>query len=301
MPIYRIKDQKFEQLKQVPVAKEKHLQRLIEANLLELLDVYMLETEYVTTSGGRIDTLGMDRNGAPVIIEYKRNQNDTVINQALSYRKWLTAQKQEFFEMLLRKRLTKDVFNTIELDWKRPRIICIAESFNRFDIDTADVLLPVFRVELMTYRFYEGEIFQLEPLQIVSERESSSAGSPKANQEDVTTIQYSVEFHRSRGSSEIQALFDELRSRILAIGPHVIERAVQPYVGYRTSKNFAEVLVQKSALKLRLRGINDDPQHRASKVPDARGWVLNYEIFISSGQEVDYVMGLVEQSYNDVA
>jgi hypothetical protein len=143
MSLYRLLDRKFVPLKQRPVQKEKDLQRLVEPNLLELLDVHFLETEYSTTSGGRIDTLGVDRNGAPVIIEYKRNQNDNVINQALAYRRWLTAQKQEFFEMLIRKRLAKDIVTEIQLDWKRPRIICIAETFNRFDIDTADVLLPV--------------------------------------------------------------------------------------------------------------------------------------------------------------
>jgi RecB family endonuclease NucS len=109
MPLYRIVDEKFMPLKQPPLSKEKDLQRLVEPNLLELLDVHFLETEYSTTSGGRIDTLGIDRNGAPVIIEYKRKQNDNVINQALSYRKWLTAQKSEFFEMLIRKRLPEDI------------------------------------------------------------------------------------------------------------------------------------------------------------------------------------------------
>jgi RecB family endonuclease NucS len=109
MPLFRISDGKFQQLKPWLAAKEKHLQQLVETNLLECLDIHLLETEYSTTSGGRIDTLGVDRNGAPVIIEYKRNQNDNVINQALSYLKWLTAQKSDFFEMLMTRRLSKDV------------------------------------------------------------------------------------------------------------------------------------------------------------------------------------------------
>jgi hypothetical protein len=177
MPLYSIVDQKFIPLKQQPISKERDLQRLVESNLLELFDIHFLETEYSTTSGGRIDTLGVDRNGAPVIIEYKRKQNDHVINQALSYRKWLTAQKPELFEMLIRKHLSEDIVIDMELDLKNPRIICIAETFNRFDIDTADVLLPVFRVELMTYRVYENGIFYLEPLQLVSERQAGSVAS----------------------------------------------------------------------------------------------------------------------------
>ena len=175
MPLYRIVDKKFYALKPEPIQKEKDLQHLVEPNLLTLLDVHFIQTEYSTTSGGRIDTLGVDLNGAPVIIEYKRKQNDNVINQALSYRKWLTAQKPEFFEMLIRKHLSVEIAESIQLDWKHPRIICIAETFNRFDIDTADVLLPVFRVELMRYRAYEDGIFSLEPLQIVSESKTEAS------------------------------------------------------------------------------------------------------------------------------
>jgi len=70
---------------------------LIEENLLEVLDIRLLASEYVTTSGGRIDTLGINSNNVPVIIEYKRNKNDNVINQSLSYLKWLRSQKVEFF------------------------------------------------------------------------------------------------------------------------------------------------------------------------------------------------------------
>jgi RecB family endonuclease NucS len=78
MPLFRISDDKFTRLTPNIVGKEKDLQHLIEANLLEALDIHFLEREYATTTGGRIDTLGVDRNGAPTIIEYKRNQNDNV-------------------------------------------------------------------------------------------------------------------------------------------------------------------------------------------------------------------------------
>lgn len=304
MSLYRIVDSKFLPLKQRPIQKEKFLQQLVEPNLLELLDIHFLETEYSTTSGGRIDTLGVDRNGAPVILEYKRNQNDNVINQALSYRKWLTAQKPEFFEMLLRRRLSADVVDTIRLDWKRPRIICIAETFNRFDIDTADVLLPVFRVELMTYRIYEGEIFQLEPLQIAGERHVDSAMVPPGKGSDPTigSAEYSVEFHRSRGTPEVQALFDDLRARILALGPQVVERVVQPYIGYRASKNFAEVHIQKSTLRINLRPVEyNDPQERVVKIPETHKYTLDRQISFGSQTDLDYAMSLIEQSYNDVA
>ena len=53
---------------------EKSLQALFEKHLDKLLGVRFLATEYTTgkTHAGRIDTLGIDENNCPVIIEYKR-------------------------------------------------------------------------------------------------------------------------------------------------------------------------------------------------------------------------------------
>ncbi len=68
---------------------ERNLQELFEANLEEILSIIFLKHEHSTSFGGRIDTLGIDKNGSPCIIEYKKNQNDNVINQGLSYLRWL--------------------------------------------------------------------------------------------------------------------------------------------------------------------------------------------------------------------
>lgn len=68
---------------------EKSVQTLFERNLESLLGVRFLATEYVTTNGGRIDSLGLDENGSPVILEYKRATNENVVNQGLFYLDWL--------------------------------------------------------------------------------------------------------------------------------------------------------------------------------------------------------------------
>jgi hypothetical protein len=63
--------------------------------------------------------------------------------------------------MLMQQKLGKTVADTIKLDWKNPRVICIAESYSKFDIDTVEVV-PL-RIELYKYRFYDEGIFSLEP------------------------------------------------------------------------------------------------------------------------------------------
>lgn len=51
---------------------EKPLQTLIEANLETLLGIRFLASEYSTgkTHAGRIDSLGLDENSCPAILEY---------------------------------------------------------------------------------------------------------------------------------------------------------------------------------------------------------------------------------------
>lgn len=62
---------------------EKTLQTQIELNIEVLLGVRFLSSEYDTgsTHKGHIDSLGLDENNCPVIIEYKRDQSSILINQ----------------------------------------------------------------------------------------------------------------------------------------------------------------------------------------------------------------------------
>ena len=81
--LFRVANGAVDELQGRFVAVEKSLQVLIERHLQELLGVRFLASEYSTgkTHRGRIDTLGIDENGSPVIVEYKRAVNQNVINQ----------------------------------------------------------------------------------------------------------------------------------------------------------------------------------------------------------------------------
>ncbi len=52
-----------------------------------LLGIRFLASEYSTgkTHAGRIDTLGLDENDCPAILEYKRSTGENVINQGVLY------------------------------------------------------------------------------------------------------------------------------------------------------------------------------------------------------------------------
>ncbi|MBA4372010.1 MAG: hypothetical protein C0402_04020 [Thermodesulfovibrio sp.] len=297
MPLYKKIDGKYKKLKSVQLAKEKTLQEIVEGHLQEMLDMYFLETEYPTTFGGRIDTLAVDYSGAPVIIEYKLSKNENVINQALSYLKWLKAQKVDFFEMLVQKKLGKEIADKLKIDWKNPRVICIAESYSKFDIDTVEVV-PL-RIELLLYRHYENDIFALEQLTI---SESKPAPTPAVTpSEHMPPEENRVETLLAKATPETIALFEEMRQRILTLDEAIKEKATSIYMGYRVTKNFAEVYIQKNRVRMFLRPLDyEDPRGFVQQIPEGYSWTLNRSVYLSSMADLDYVMGLIEQSYKDV-
>lgn len=296
MPIFIVQNKKLTKLSSAPLLAEKALQTLVEQNLLEVLDLHFLATEYATTFGGRIDTLAVDVNGAPVIIEYKRGRNDNVINQGLSYLRWLKSQKQEFFEKLMADKLAPDVCKQIELDWKNPRVICIAESYSKFDIDTVEVV-PL-RIELWKYRFYQRDVFSLEPVNVP---ETVTAKANEARTVEAPQISADRSDHTEKSSHDISELYKELRERIMSLDEAVTEKQTKLYVAYRVANNFAEVMFGRNHLKIALRPVDyDDPRGLVEVIPESYNWSLDRRVYLRSADDLDYVMGLIEQSYRDV-
>ncbi len=302
MPVFKtIEGDSLKKLNVVQLSKERDLQRLVEKNLIETLGLQFLATEYTTTSGGRIDTLAVDADGAPVIIEYKKNRNDAVINQALSYLKWLKTQKPEFFQKLMIDKLGQKAFDEIGLDWKNPRVICIAESYSRFDLDTVHFVNT--RIELIRYRMYEDGVFSLDALNVLE----SATVTEEVKEEPKLTAKVeeestpAVDNFLSKCSPAVREMYEDLREQILALDEAIIEKPTTLYVGYKMSNNFADVHFQKSGLKVFLRPTDYvDPRSFVKQVSDGYGWKLNRYFQITSADDIGYVMGLIEQSYKDV-
>ena len=108
------------------MALEKSLQTVFERISSALIGVRFLASEFSTNEGGRMDTLGIDENNSPVVIEYKRSSNENVINQGLYYLDWLMGHRKDF-EWLVLEKLGAEVAKAV--DWSGPRLICIAGDF----------------------------------------------------------------------------------------------------------------------------------------------------------------------------
>ena len=132
---------------------------MFEANLETLLGVRFIATEFTTgdRQRGRIDSLGVDQDGTPVIVEYKKTSNENVINQGLFYLDWLVDHKGDF-TLAAQEELGTD----IEIDWSSPRLILVAESFSEYDKYAVNRIGA--NIQLWTYRRYGDDFLFLDSI-----------------------------------------------------------------------------------------------------------------------------------------
>lgn len=244
--LFRLSSTSATELVGTSVVIEKSLQNLMEGHLETFLGVRFLETEYSTgkVHGGRIDSLGIDENNSPVIIEYKRSLNENVINQGLFYLDWLLDHRAEFTLLAM-----KTVGNGIQhkIDWSGTRLICIAHDFTRYDEHAVSQIDR--NVELIRYRMYGSEFMLLE---LVNATTSAASNSASATPVKVggKAVYKTVTEYLSQAPQDLTDLFEELSSFLLALGDDITVKTTQVYFAFRRIKNFACVEVHPTAHKL---------------------------------------------------
>lgn len=154
MPLYEIKGYDVKRIKEEEVPKEKMIQKLFERNSLEFLNLHFLATEYQLTNMLRVDTIGIDRNRFPCIIEYKKTYAPGILSQGLSYLSWLLDHKETF-----EKEVAKKFPNTF-VRWENIRLIFVCAYFSAYDVDIVKVL--PYSVELIKYTYFENGTIYIE-------------------------------------------------------------------------------------------------------------------------------------------
>lgn len=264
----------------------------MELNLEVLLGIRFVASEFSTGEkhGGRIDTLGLDEAGNPVILEYKWDKSDSVINQGLFYLDWLVDHKGDFVVAA-----QKAFGPAIEVDWQAPRLIVVASSYTKYDSYAVNQLNV--NLELLRYQHYADGFFVLEtvnqPLSAKPIKKPPAVEKQKADQ----TI-YTLESHLARTPPTIQAAFMELRDLILALDG-VVEKANQKsQVTYRTTKSFAACAFNKTFVQVQFKGgltIND-PEHRAKDITSYQ-WGYQWACDLKDSADVPAVFALVHGAY----
>ncbi len=225
------------------VAIERSLQTMLERHLEEFVGVRFLASEYATgpTHGGRIDTLGIDENNCPVIIEYKRALNENVINQGLFYLDWLLDHKAEFI-LLVQNKINQEVSQNI--DWAGARLLCIAGDFTRYDEHAVKQINR--NIELIRYRRYGDNLLLLELVNAsIDNSESGTATEPRPRYSEATIIE-----KLERSSTVVKDRFENLKAFVLALGDDVQLKTLKFYFAFKRIKNFACIEIHPQTNKI---------------------------------------------------
>ncbi|MFC0844761.1 transporter [Streptomyces noboritoensis] len=208
---------------------EADVQRLVEAHMEVVLGVRFLASEYGTgpVHGGRVDSLGLDENNAPVIVEYKRATDPGVLSQGLFYLAWLVESGRAEFGDLVRERLGPAA--AAQVLWRAPRLILVAGDFTRYDLHAVRQLRH--SVDLVRYRLYGEEHIALETVASVAPR---AAGAVRRQRRRTPTT---VPAHGTGGAmAELSAVVDEV---LLGLGGDVSAVQRKQYRAYQRLRNFA--------------------------------------------------------------
>ena len=302
MPIYRInKEGVAYQIKSSSFLTERKLQKAFETNLETLLGIRFIGSEITTgdRQRGRIDTLGLDQDGYPTIVEYKKSRNENVINQGLFYLDWLVDHKGDF-AIAAHEKLGTDTF----IDWSHPRLVLIAEKFSVYDKYAVNRIGA--NIELWIYRRYGDDLFYLEPLYIPAQKEKKepSKTTTKSEEQLVEIDRYSIEDHHLHNrTDQIRELFEQLRQKIFSLADEgeIIEKANKTYIGYVYGKNFCEVRIQTNFLKLWIDIPYDDlndPYNLARDVSKIGHYGTGQvELKLINPEDVEKIIYLIEQAY----
>jgi predicted transport protein len=289
MPLYRIlpDGQAVRQVPRNEFANEAELHTFVENNLPELLGIRLIEREYPIPNG-RIDSLGLDEDRVPVIIEYKWKKDLSAIVQGLFYLDWVMKNKRPFGS-IVKDALGKDV----EVDWlTQPRLLIIAQDFDAKELAAINQMGP--RIELIKYSLYDG-LFGYEYVNIVDSKTRKPSQS-----EDKHTLEKLLE----KAAPDVREMFTKLRDRILAISDAVWEKVGGGFCDYRTVSTFAAVNVQKKQLKIFVKMGDEkpkDPRGICKPIPTNYGiGLLKTQFYITGPEDVEYAMTLIMQAYEYV-
>lgn len=283
---------------------EKQLQSLIEAQMPAFLGVRFLASEYTTgkTHKGRIDSLGLDENGCPVIVEYKRHSNENVINQGLFYLDWLLDHQAEF-RWLVMEKLGKDVAE--DIDWAGTRLLCIAADFTRYDQHAVQQIPR--NVELIRYKLFGDDLLLLELVNSVSVADATMAkvspAAPASEKPKSVSKDKTAEEQLAQAQPLIRELYDALAGYLLSLGDDVQEKHLKLYTAFRRLKNFACVIPYRDKLLVMLKV---DPETVALEEGFSRDtrnigtWGTgDLELTLRSPADLDRARPLLDRSYSE--
>lgn len=316
MKLFDIRTPKVTEVEQISFKLEKDIQILIEPNVETFFGVKFIKSEF-TVGKYRIDTLTFnEENNSFVIIEYKKGNSYSVIDQGYTYLQLLLNNKSDF--LLVLSQYFNKVLRFEDVDWSQSKIIFISPSFNSYQKDSVNFKdLPF---ELWEIKRYANNSLVLSQHHSISRESIETLSNPKSESiissvnKEITPGK-TIEFHLSKTSSELAEKWKELSLKISELEDIEI-LPKNPYISVmRNGKTLAYFWFRKNSIRVELLRGNLNPDGTKSKkyftIDDPKKiaregqweWKSGtkgtlYIIDFDKNTDLEYFMFLLKQKHN---
>jgi predicted transport protein len=307
MDLYKLSNgQKLEVLESTKFDLERDIQSVIEKNTQELFNLQFVKSE-LTIHNYRIDSLCFDQElKSFVIIEYKKTQSYSVIDQGFTYLSTMLNNKSDF--VLEYNETTGSNLKRDEIDWSQSRVIFISPAFSQYQRDSVNFKDIPF--ELWEVKKFGNDLIGLN--QLFSTSKESVKGIEKSKDVVLSEVQVvDEESVLEKTPENIKKIYEELKDGMSLWGD-VSFKSKQNYISVlRGNKVKIYLNPQKNQLKIdMLRKVDftgnvksvptnftlDDPKKMFTLFENQ--YKELYTLSIKDTKNIDYILLMMKQKFD---
>ncbi len=233
MPIFKIKGEKVNQVGAQHIDLEKTLQGLVEKNLSEIFGLEFVVTEF-NLENFWLDSLAFNPDtDSFVIIEYKKTESWSLIDQGQTYLNLLLDHKADV--LIAYNELKKQNKKLKDIAWDQSRIIFVSPSFTPYQ---RRALTPDMPFELWQVKLYEEDLLSLTKVEPLVIQRTGGARKTLSGAVAREIKVYTLDGLLKKSSPVQQELIKILREKILGLDSEMIETVRKDSVSYKVKKTF---------------------------------------------------------------
>lgn len=304
MEIYKIQAQNLHAIKEQPFKLEKEMQKVFEDNLAVLTGLTLVKSEF-SLKQFRFDTLAFDdEKKAFVVIEYKRDKSQSVVDQGVSYLNAMLDYKDSLILEYNEQNLGK-VLKRHHIDWSQTRILFVANSFNDYQKNSTN--FKNLGIELVEFKRYEHHLLTVNFIERSKHAPVLSKTSGVADEavNVVTNITkeimvYDEDYLLQNSSEYIQELFEKFKLAILNLDDELQLSCTKLYVAFKKNKtNIVDIAIQRDALKIWINsawgGLNEPKGIFRDMSNIGHHGNGDYQIIVKDTEQLEYILSVIKQ------
>jgi len=267
--LFELNKDKLNEISEKDFALEKDIQNIIENNVENLFNIKLVKSEF-SINNYRLDSLCYDElNNAFVIIEYKKNQSYSVIDQGYSYLSTMLNNKSDFI-LEFNENMDKPIKRE-QVDWSQSRIIFISPNYSSYQKDSVNFKDVPF--ELWEIKQYENKFIGLNKL--ISDSKESVNKVVKKNSSLIGNVTKEIKVYNEEDLLENK---EETKEFYLSIKEELMKLPDAQFVPSRRYVTFRRKNRVVAYLNIRAKEIRVDILRRTSRDGNLQKSKITYEI-----------------------